>query len=408
MRLILFWAIMIFIKPYIYINIYKIFDRKRYKQLSLMLAFLSLISLILGIYYMATTFGGGISTVRWVSNFSMALMLSFLICELLIAPFFLLQDLISLLRKILPKNKKRVPTRRNFIKKTALILGGTLFSTFIHGITRGKYNFKVRRKTLFFDDLPTAFEGFKVVQISDIHAGSFDNKAAVKKGFDLINEQNPDLILFTGDLVNSYASEIEPYLDYLKGLKARYGKFSVLGNHDYPMYKRMFDDDAHAESNFEKIKEHHRSSGFNLLMNAHQSISKGHQKLYIAGVENWGRSRHFPKLGDLDMAVDGIENDAFILLMSHDPTHWEDIIKKHSTPIQLTMSGHTHGLQMGIDLPIFKWSPIKYVYKHWAGHYEENKRQLYVNRGFGFLGFAGRVGVYPEISVFELKRNPNL
>ena len=285
MRLILFWAIMIFIKPYIYINIYKIFDRKRYKQLSLMLALLSLISLILGIYYMATTFGGGISTVRWVSNFSMALMLSFLICELLIAPFFLATRLNKPPRKNPPhKTRNEFQLEGISSRKTALILGGTLFSTFIHGITRGKYNFKVRRKTLFFDDLPTAFEGFKVVQISDIHAGSFDNKAAVKKGFDLINEQNPDLILFTGDLVNSYASEIEPYLDYLKGLKARYGKFSVLGNHDYPMYKRMFDDDAHAESNFEKIKEHHRSSGFNLLMNAHQSISKGHQKLYIAGV----------------------------------------------------------------------------------------------------------------------------
>jgi hypothetical protein len=387
---------------------YKLFDQKKYKGLSLLVAGLSVLSLILGWYFMVDVFGGGYTNLRWLSNFLMALMLSFLICELFVAPFFLLQDLLNLARKLAPKTSKKAPTRRNFLKKTALILGGSLFSTFIHGITRGKYNFTVHRKNLYFDDLPDAFEGFKVVQISDIHAGSFDNKLAVKRGFDLINAQNPDLILFTGDLVNSYASEIEPYLDYLKNLKANYGKFSVLGNHDYPIYKRMFDDEVHAELNFEKIKQHQRNAGFRLLMNEHQCIVKNEQRLYIAGVENWGRSRHFPKLGDLDKTIQGIEKDAFILLMSHDPTHWEDIIKSHPTPIQLTMSGHTHGMQMGIDLPVFKWSPIKYVYKHWAGLYQENNRKLYVNRGFGFLGFAGRIGIYPEISVFELRKKTNL
>lgn len=395
---------MIFIKPYLYINMYKMFEKKRWKRLSIFLASISALSLLLGIYYMVNTFGGGISTARFSSNFFMALMLSFLICELLVVPFFLIQDGLNFCRKLLSPSNNNSKPRRNFLKKSALIAGGSVFSTFLHGITWGKYNYKVHQKELFFDDLPNQFEGFKIVQISDIHAGSFDNKKAVRKGFELISAQEADVVLFTGDLVNSYASEIEPYLDDLKNITSKYGKFSVLGNHDYSMYKRMFDDEEHAEKNFQKIQQHHQTAGFQLMKNSHHTIEKQGQTLYLVGVENWGRSRHFPKLGDLDKATEGITENAFMVLMSHDPTHWEDKVKAYHKRIQLTLSGHTHGLQMGIDLPVFKWSPIKYFYKHWAGLYEDKDRKLYVNRGFGFLGFAGRVGVYPEITVLTLRK----
>lgn len=335
-------------------------------------------------------------------------MASFFICECIVLPFFILEDLFywgnSIRLKYFKKEIENKASRRNFLKKTGSILGIGLLGSFAHGITLGKYNYKVKNIQLDFEDLPPAFDGFKILQFSDLHAGSLDNFEKVEEGIQLIQNQAADLILFTGDLVNSYASEVDPFIKSFSELEAPYGKFSVLGNHDYSMYGRMFDSEAHKISNAEKIKENHAKMGFNLLMNSNNPIQKENEQIFICGVENWGRSRHFPKLGDLDLATQHIDEQDFVVLMSHDPTHWDEKVKNYSKKIQLTLSGHTHGLQMGIDLPVFKWSPIKYVYKHWAGLYEEAQRKLYVNRGFGFLGFAGRVGVYPEITVLELRR----
>lgn len=412
MRGLFFGGLIIVLKVYVYVSLVRLFEKKLYQRLGIFLGSVSILSMIAGLYTLFNSFSGGISQVSIFSNYSLALMISFLVCELLVGAFFLLDDTWNLCRWIgylitARKEEESRFDRRQFLKKAGLLIGTVPFVSFLYGITWGKYNFTVHKQVLTFDDLPDAFDGFKVAQISDIHSGSFDDIEGVRKGIQMLQEQKADVILFTGDLVNSYASEIEPYINDFKSLTAPYGKFSVLGNHDYPMYKRMFDDDEHGQQNLNKIKEHHQAMQFNLLLNESTRLEKDGAYIQLIGVENWGRSRHFPKIGDLDIATSACGKDDFKILMSHDPTHWEDKVKAYDKHIHLTVSGHTHGLQAGIDLPMFKWSPIKYVYKYWAGLYEEAGKFLYVNRGFGFLGFAGRVGMFPEITVFELKKKTN-
>jgi predicted MPP superfamily phosphohydrolase len=405
----IFFCFVIVMKFYIYFSLIRLFKRPLYRNLSMGLAVVSALSTIAGIYTLVERFGGGISTVTVFSNYSLALMISFLVSEVFVSVFFLLDDIVGLFHKGYHRfNKKTeegaLSERRKFLKRAGVLLGAIPFASFLHGITFGKYNFTVHNQSLAFDDLPDAFNGFRIAQISDIHSGSFDSEDAVREGIKILQEQKADVILFTGDLVNSFASEIEPYLEDFKGLTAPYGKFSVLGNHDYPMYKRMFDDEEHGQRNLAQIKEHHKTMEFNLLLNESTKLEKEGAHIRLIGVENWGRSNHFPKAGDLDLATADCEEKEFKVLLSHDPTHWEDHVKSYEKHIHLTLSGHTHGFQMGIDLPMFKWSPIKYVYKYWAGLYEEAGKFLYVNRGFGFLLFAGRVGVFPEITVFELTK----
>jgi predicted MPP superfamily phosphohydrolase len=406
---VIFWGLIIIMKFYVYFSLTRLFKRPLYRNLSIGLAVLSVLSTATGLYTLIERFGGGISTVTVFSNYSLALMISFLVSELFLTVFFLLDDLVGLFHRGYHHfNKKegeeRPLERRKFLKRAGVLLGAIPFASFLHGISFGKYNFTVHNQALAFEDLPDVFNGFRIAQISDIHSGSFDSEEAVRKGIKLLQEQKADVILFTGDLVNSFASEIEPYIEDFKNLTAPYGKFAVLGNHDYPMYERMFDDEAHGQRNLAQIKEHHKTMQFNLLLNESTKLEKEGKYIRLIGVENWGRSRHFPKVGDLDLATENCEANEFKVLLSHDPTHWEDHVKSYDKHIHLTLSGHTHGFQMGIDLPMFKWSPIKYVYKHWAGLYEEAGKFLYVNRGFGFLGFAGRVGVFPEITVFELTK----
>lgn len=404
-----FWALVVGMKFYVYFCLIRLFKRPLYRNLAIGLGVVSVLSMGVGLYSLFDSFAGGISTVSSFSNYSIALMISFLVCELILSSFFLLDDLVGLFQRgnhhLRKRHQKGVKfERRKFLKQGGVLLGTLPFVSFLYGITWGKYNFKVHNQPLEFDDLPDAFDGFRIAQISDIHSGSFANQDSVREGIKLLQEQKADVILFTGDLVNSYASEIEPYLEDFKKVTAPYGKFSVLGNHDYPMYERMFDSEEHKQKNLAQIKEHHKTMEFNLLLNENIKLEKGGEYIRLIGVENWGRSRHFPKLGDLDVATSGCEEKEFKVLMSHDPTHWEDHVKGYEKHIHLTLSGHTHGFQMGVDLPMFKWSPIKYVYKHWIGLYKEAGRFLYVNRGFGFLGFAGRVGVFPEITIFELKK----
>jgi len=404
------WGFIIIMKVYLYFSLIRLSKKLLYRNLAIGLTVLSVLSTIAGVYTMIVKFGGGISSVTAFSNYSLALMISFLVCELFVSAFFLLDDIVGLFHKGYHRFSKQEEEdlqpleRRKFLKRAGVLLGAIPFASFLHGITFGKYNFTVHKQALAFEDLPDVFDGFRIAQISDIHSGSFDNQGAVRKGIKLLQEQKADVILFTGDLVNSFASEIEPYLEDFKDLTAPYGKFSVLGNHDYPMYKRMFDDEEHGQRNLAQIKEHHKTMQFNLLLNESTKLEKEGKYIRLIGVENWGRSRHFPKAGDLDLATADCEAADFKILMSHDPTHWNDHVKSYDKHIHLTLSGHTHGFQMGIDLPMFKWSPIKYVYEHWAGLYEEAGKFLYVNRGFGFLGFAGRVGVFPEITVFELTK----
>jgi len=291
--------------------------------------------------------------------------------------------------------------RRVFVSKIALGLAAIPFASIIYGMARGKYNYQVINHTLYFDDLPAAFDGYQITHISDIHSGSFDDASKISDGIDLINEQKSDIILFTGDIVNNTADEMEPWISYFKKLEAKDGKYSVLGNHDYGEYVRWKSSEE-KELNFKAIKDIHPKIGFKLLTNESIYLEKGNDKIALVGVENWGV--RFKKAGDLQLASSKTSNEDFKILMSHDPSHWDAEVKKHEKNFQLTLSGHTHGMQFGIEIPGFKWSPIQYLYKQWAGIYKESNRYINVNRGFGFLAFPGRVGIWPEITVIILKK----
>ena len=300
-----------------------------------------------------------------------------------------------------------IPSRRKFVSQLAVGLAAVPFLSLIYGIFEGRYNFKVFKQTVFFPDLPDAFDGFRITQISDVHSGSFDNPEKISYAIDLVNEQNSDMILFTGDIVNTHATEMHPWLEtFNKMKKPKYGKYSVLGNHDYGEYV-TWPSEEKKEENFEAIKKLYGQIGFQLLLNEHTYIQKGDDKIALVGVENWGHN--FKKAGDLNKASENLHKDDFKVLMSHDPSHWEYEIKEHPKNFHLTLSGHTHGMQFGIEIPgYFKWSLAQYIYKQWAGLYEEAGRYVYVNRGFGFHAYPGRVGIMPEITVIELKKGRNV
>lgn len=296
-----------------------------------------------------------------------------------------------------------LPDRRKFLSQMALGVAAVPFVSLLYGMTVGKYNFKVIKQTLFFPDLPESFDGMTVTQISDVHSGSFDNPEKIQHAIDLINEQKSDIVLFTGDIVNTHAVEMDPWIETFKKIhNPKLGKYSVLGNHDYGEYV-TWPSEKDKNDNFEAIKDLHRQIDFKLLLNENVKISNGIDEIALLGVENWGHN--FKKAGDLAKASAGLKDSDFKILMSHDPSHWEYEIKNHQTKYHLTLSGHTHGLQFGIEIPgVFKWSPVQYVYKQWAGLYENVGRYIYVNRGFGFHAYPGRVGILPEITVITLKK----
>lgn len=272
---------------------------------------------------------------------------------------------------------------------------------FLYGILKGKYAYRVIKHTLYFKDLPKAFDGFTITQISDVHSGSFSNAKAVQKGIDLIKAQQSDLFVFTGDLVNNKAEEIKPWIGHFSQIKAPYGQFSVLGNHDYGDYVKWPNEEVKS-ANLQQLKSYHQELGFRLLLDEHVELRKDGEKIILAGIENWGLG--FGERGDLQKALLNTTPEEFKVLLSHDPSHWEEQVKKNPSKIHLTLAGHTHGMQFGIEAFGIKWSPVKLRYKHWAGIKEENGRVLNVNRGFGFIGFSGRVGIWPEITVIELKK----
>ena len=272
---------------------------------------------------------------------------------------------------------------------------------FVYGMIFGKYNYRVIRHELEFEDLPDAFNGFTISQISDVHAGSFNNPAAVKRGIALINEQLADLFVFTGDLVNNKAEEIKPWISLFSQIKAPYGQFSILGNHDYGDYVQWPAESDKIE-NLQQLKRYHAELGFDLLLDRHVEIVKDNQKIILAGIENWGVG--FGERGDLKKAMTGVEDRDFKILLSHDPSHWEAQAKTFIPKIHLTLAGHTHGMQFGIEAFGIKWSPVKYRYAHWAGIKAENGRVLNINRGFGFLGFSGRIGIWPEVTLITLRK----
>ena len=345
------------------------------------------------------------------TSWIMGIMMVILVPKIVVLPFLFIDDLLRIIQflvqhsiRLFSNNNSVIDfaSRRKIISQIALGIAAVPFFSTIYGILKGKYDYRVHKVSLYFKDLPSAFDGFKLVQLSDIHAGSFDNRDAVQKGIRLTNAQQGDLFLFTGDLVNNKAEEMYPWIEDFKQLKGKYGSFSILGNHDYGDYIK-WENESEKSENLEKLKVVHKKLGYHLMLNETIYIEKEGAKIALIGVENWGK-KGFVKHGDLDKAVESVDNKLFKILLSHDPSHWEAVTLNHDKFIHLTLSGHTHGMQFGIEIPGFKWSPSQYIYKQWAGLYKHAEKYIYVNRGFGFLGFPGRVGILPEITVIELRK----
>ena len=342
-------------------------------------------------------------------SYSLGFFISLSIFQAVMVTGLIFEDIFRLIKSIFiffnqnSENKEFFPQRRKFLSQITLILASIPFGALLYGMYRGKYNYKVLSYELEFDDLPASFDGFKITHISDIHCGSFDNFKKVKYGIDLINKQKSDVIMFTGDLVNNVSKELNQWKDLFSTLHAKHGVYSVLGNHDYGDYMD-WNSDLEKTNNFDNLKKIQNEMGFKLLLNENDTIKKNDEKLIIIGVENWGAGG-FKKAGDLNKAIKGVNNKDFKILLSHDPSHWKSKVTSHNFRFPLTLSGHTHGMQFGIDIPGWiKWSPIKWRYPEFAGLYYKAKEYLYVNRGFGYLAYPGRVGMWPEITLITLKK----
>ncbi|MEO6963080.1 MAG: metallophosphoesterase [Puia sp.] len=350
---------------------------------------------------------------RWpknLRNYIFATVVGLFFAKLLAAVFFLIDDIRRAMQwaagKIFFRNTEGASevsdgiSRSLFLSWLGIGVGGSLFSSLIYGFSN-KYNYHIHRVPLTFENLPPAFRGLKIVQVSDIHSGSFSNKKAVEKGVQMILDLKPDLILFTGDLINDRATEMADYFDVFSSLKAPMGVFSTLGNHDYGDYVHWPSPEARLQ-NIEHLKKIEADMGWRLLMNEHVVLERGTDQIALIGIENWSAKKRFPKYGKMWEAYPGAEKYPFKILMSHDPSHWDAEVRPKYGDIDLTLAGHTHGMQFGVEIPGFKWSPVQYIYKEWAGLYEEGKQKLYVNRGYGFIGYPGRVGILPEITLIEL------
>jgi uncharacterized protein len=296
--------------------------------------------------------------------------------------------------------------RSEFLMKAGLLAGSIPLGGLVYGTISGVYDYRVKYRTLYLPNLPKKFDGIKLGQISDIHSGSFYNKRAVAGGVELLMKEKPDIIFFTGDLVNSRTDEMYGYQDIFSKIKAPLGVYSTLGNHDYGDYNNWPSQQAKAR-NFQDIITTHKNLGWDLLMNENRRLKVDGEEIGILGVENWGSLSRFPKRGRLDLAVKNTDDLPVKLLLSHDPSHWRAQVLPDYQGIDVMFSGHTHGMQFGIQTEQFQWSPIQYIYKEWAGFYRENHQQLYVNVGYGFLGYPGRLGMLPEITIFELKASPD-
>lgn len=344
-------------------------------------------------------------------NYLFATFVGLFVAKLLAAIFFVLDDarrsITWVLSKIFPETDTETNTnaawnlsRSAFLSWLGVGVGGSFLGTFIYGFSN-KYNYQVKKVKMAFENLPSGFKGLKIIQISDIHSGSFGDKKAVQKGVDMVLKENADIILFTGDLVNDHADEMTDYKDVFNQIKAPMGVFSTLGNHDYGDYV-SWPSPLAKKQNLENLKQVHKQMGWRLLMNEHVVLERNGDEIALLGIENWSALARFPKYGRMDMAYAGTEKYKFKILMSHDPTHWDAEVRPKYADVDLMLAGHTHGMQFGLETPFFRWSPVQWVYKQWADLYEEGNQKLYVNRGYGFIGYPGRVGILPEITVIEL------
>lgn len=349
----------------------------------------------------------------------LGVILIFYTAKLLPIMFLVLADIVRVIQKlflvskkdqrsqIIDANESEGISRSKFLQYAGFVTGGLVLGTMFTGMLKWAYEFKVHYEKLGFSKLPSKFDGFKIVQISDLHLGSWTSSKPLQRAVDIINEVNPDVILFTGDLVNYATNEAIGFEDTLSQLKAKHGVYAILGNHDYGNYV-SWPSEKDKQQNMTDLYGFFDRIGWKLLNNENEIFSSDEGNIALIGVENWGANPRFPKYGDIDAALDGAESADIKILMTHDPSHWEKIIIPQNYDIDLSLSGHTHGFQFGIETKDIKWSPAKYMYKHWAGLYEDDKntgKYIYVNRGLGSIGYPGRIGMLPEITVIELQKS---
>ena len=362
----------------------------------------SIITFAITYFKVVPAFRSGVYNATLTNNLLMGFSFAFFMTNFVLIAVFFAEDVFRIfdyIWQILPIKETGETTfasRRQFIGTTATLLAAVPFAGLIYGVLKGRYNYKVFSVPLKFSDLPKAFDGFKIVQISDVHSGSFDNIEEVERAVGIIQAQKPDMIVFTGDWVNSFAEELKPYIPIFKSLEAPFGKYAIWGNHDYGRRRD-------GQDNIEVLREFVNEAGFSILENENTKIEKDGEFFRLFGVENWGKPP-FPQIGDLQKAKANTEKGEFSVLLSHDPTHWDAKVLDDEHHFHLTLSGHTHGAQIGIEAKWLRWSPSKYIYPRWAGIYKEKGQYLYVNRGFGFLGYPGRAGINPEITTIELKK----
>ena len=351
---------------------------------------------------------------KFFRTYSFAFIVTVYFSKLFVVLFLLVDDVLRIFRwtggfiaDSFGSGEKKVSgkgiSRIDFLTKLGFLIAAVPFASMIYGMLRGPHRYDLRKLKITSANLPQSFHGLKVLQISDLHVGSFFSPEPLEHAVEMILEQKPDLIVFTGDLVNDRYVEARDYFETLKKLQAPLGVYSILGNHDYGDYYQWKNKEEKT-TNLNNLKKFHGELGWNLLLNDHKYIEKDGDHIGIIGIENWSARGNFSRYGDMKKATSAFEPKPFNILLSHDPSHWNAEVIEHYPYVDLTLSGHTHGFQFGVEIPGFKWSPVQYVYKEWADLYSKGKQHLYVNRGLGWIGYPGRVGILPEITLFELNK----
>jgi uncharacterized protein len=404
-------AIMILLDLYVFLAIKTVSQSASARTRSIIYSGYWVLSVLAVIGFLIFIFTGPEFLPKKFRTYLFATVIGLFLAQFVAVVFFLVDDVRRLIQwgagKLLFSNTEASQmsdegiSRSAFLSWLGLAAGGTLFGTFVYGYSN-KYNYQVKKVKIPFDNLPASFKGMKILHFSDVHSGSLMNKKAVTRGVEKIMAQNADLIIFSGDLVNDRATEMQDWMEVFNKLKAPMGVYSTFGNHDYGDYVSWPQNGVSREQNLINLAKVHKELGWNLMMNEHVVFERNGEQIALLGVENWSSKARFPKHGDLKKAYAGAEKYPFKILISHDPSHWDAQVRPDYSDIDLTLSGHTHGMQFGVSIPGFQWSPVQYMYKEWDGLYEEGKQKLYVNPGFGFIGYPGRVGILPEITLIEL------
>ncbi|MEO8415198.1 MAG: metallophosphoesterase [Ginsengibacter sp.] len=407
----IFVIIMLLLNTYVFQAIKTVSQAATPKTRTIIFSIYWVISVFAVLGFLIFVFTGSDFLPKKVRTYLFATVIGLFMAEFLAIIFFLIDDIRRVVQwvagKLYFKNTEAEVisgdgiTRSVFLSWLGLAAGSTLFGSLIYGFNN-KYNYQVKRISLKYDNLPPAFRGIRIVHFSDVHSGSFMNKKAVIHGVEKIIAEKADLVIFSGDLVNDKATEMQDYMDVFSKIKAPLGVYSTFGNHDYGDYVSWPQDGISKEQNLKNLAKIHADLGWRLLMDEHVDIKKDKDTIALIGIQNWSAKARFPKYGNMAKAYAGTENYPFKILISHDPSHWDAQVRSQYGDVDLTLSGHTHGMQFGVEIPGFKWSPVQYVYKEWDGLYEEGKQKLYVNPGYGFIGYPGRVGILPEITVIEL------